>query len=125
MLPNTQVATYTGFMAGVAQRGTGNPYNVNGTLQIPNFSFASGTGPVLASFDGITLSGTIGKPPGTTGPSSSLVGTLSGGGVSGPLNGSIFSSPSDPAKYIAGAFGLKGSVGGTPYAAGGIFATQR
>ncbi len=45
MLPNTQVATYNGGMAGVAQRGTGNPYAAIGNMSII-YNFGRGAGAV-------------------------------------------------------------------------------
>jgi hypothetical protein len=122
MLPNTQIATYNGGMAGVAQRGTGTPYAAIGNMSIL-YNFGRGAGAVTGSFDTMAFSGAITNTPGTANVTGSI--QMTGGpSVSGPLTGSFFSSPTDPAKYIAGAFGLKGTVSGTPYAAGGIFATQ-
>jgi hypothetical protein len=123
MLPNTQIATYNGGMAGVAQRGTGTPYAANGSMSIL-FNFGRGTGAVSGTFDTMAFSGAITNTPGTPNVTGSI--QMTGGpSVSGPVTGSFFSSPTDPAKYISGAFGVKGNVSGTPYAAGGIFATQR
>jgi hypothetical protein len=123
MLPNTQSATYTGFMAGMAQLGSNNAYFATGDMTI-NWSFNRGAGSVGGTFDNKAYSGALAITPGTPNVSGQI--QMTGGpSVSGPLTGSFFSSPTDPAKYIAGAFGVKGTVSGTPYAAGGVFATQR
>jgi hypothetical protein len=123
MLPNTQSATYTGFMAGMAQLRSNNAYFATGDMTI-NWSFNRGAGSVGGTFDNKAYSGALAITPGTPNVSGQI--QMTGGpSVSGPLTGSFFSSPTDPAKYIAGAFGVKGTVSGTPYAAGGVFATQR
>ena len=125
MLPNTQSATYTGFMAGMAQLGTNNPYFATGDMTI-NWSYNRGSGSVVGTWDNKAYSGNLQVAPGP--PSANVTGSINltaSPSVSGPLTGSFSSSPTDPAKYIAGAFGVSGNVSGTPYKAGGIFATQR
>ena len=125
MLPNTSSATYTGFMAGMAQLGTNNPYFATGDMTI-NWSYNRGSGSVVGTWDNKAYSGNLQVAPGP--PSANVTGSINltaSPSVSGPLTGSFFSSPTDPAKYIAGAFGVSGNVSGTPYKAGGIFATQR
>ena len=52
-----------------------------------------------------------------------FTGTFSGGGRSGNLSGAFFASPTDAAKYQAGAFTI--GTNSTPYKAAGVFAGQR
>ena len=52
-----------------------------------------------------------------------FTGNFSGGGRSGNLSGAFFSSPTDAAKYQAGAFTI--GANSTPYKAAGVFAGQR
>jgi hypothetical protein len=99
-------------MAGMAQLGSNNAYFATGDMTI-NWSFNRGAGSVGGTFDNKAYSGALAITPGTPNVSGQI--QMTGGpSVSGPLTGSFFSSPTDPAKYIAGAFGVKGTVSGTP-----------
>jgi hypothetical protein len=100
MLPNTQSATYSGFMYGRVQRGVAAPYMASGPMQF-NWNFGRGSGAISASFDGMSLSGAATNTPGTANITGSIQ-TVTGPSVSGPIAGSFFSSPTDPAKYLGG-----------------------
>jgi hypothetical protein len=116
-LPQTGGAIYSGFMAGFASN--------NGTAPPPGsyqnvWNFASRTGTVTANFDGAAFNGNtamIGNSARFNTPAA-ITGT---GGRNLTLDGAFFTSPSDPAKYQAGSFAVKGSN----YTAGGVFAGQR
>jgi hypothetical protein len=85
----------------------------NGTATITNFD-VTGTG-------GITISGAINAPltaPANFGGVNTLTGTP---GFTGSVNGSIFSSPTDPVAGVGGNF----SISGTNYQAAGTFAAQK
>jgi hypothetical protein len=116
-LPNTQSATYSGFMYGNVLNN-GSLYNAGGSMNVV-WNYASRAGGVTANFDGMNLSGAVAAVGNTANVQGSIQSVT--GGVSGPLTGSFFAGGGDPSKYLAGSFGLKG----TNYTAGGIFATQR
>jgi len=124
-LPTMGSATYTGFMAGVAQRGSNAPYVASGSYQnVWNFQY--GRGAFTGSFDGRGYSGTTRGTGGTT-----FAGTFNstGGGYqrSGGLSGGFFSAPGDvagrPPAYQAGTFSIGNAR--SYYQATGIFAGQR
>ncbi len=71
---------------------------------------------MAGSYSGAThATGNTGSP--------TFAGTFHGGSRSGSLNGSFFSSPTDPAAYQAGTFSIGNSH--SYYRATGIFAGQR
>jgi len=116
-MPMTGSATYTGGMFGTVMHGTNAPTTASGTIQF-GVNFASPqTITINANFDNVSYSGLGGIVRGT----SNVFGSISGGGNSGSVPGSFFAGGGDPAKYLGGAFGIKG----TNYLAGGIYATQR
>jgi hypothetical protein len=118
-LPQTGIATYSGFMAGFAQNGSNGPYPASGIYR-NDWNFASRSGAFTGSFDGRGYSGT------TQGTGTTFAGTFtstSGHHRSGSLNGGFFSSPTDAAAYQAGTFSI-GSAR-SRYQATGIFAGQR
>jgi hypothetical protein len=115
-LPNTGMATYSGHAAGFVANGNAT-YFAAGTFN-QTWNFASQTGSVtINNFDGATYSGNTALQSGTV----NFTGPLSGAGRTGQINGSFFSSSSNPVAGQAGSF----SVTGTGYKAGGIFAGQR
>jgi FecR protein len=118
-LPQTGIATYSGFMAGFAQNGSNGPYPASGIYR-NEWNFQYGRGAFTGSFDGRGYSGTTQGTGGTT-----FAGTFTSTGGhhrSGSLSGGFFSSPTDAAAYQAGTF----SIGGhhSRYQASGIFAAQ-
>ena len=118
-------ATYTGFMAGVAQKGTNAPYAAAGNYQNV-WNFQTGRGAFTGSFDGRGYNGTIQGTGGTT-----FAGAFNsnGGGHhrSGSLSGGFFAAPTDaagrPPSYQAGMFSIGNNR--SYYQATGIFAGQR
>jgi hypothetical protein len=124
-LPTMGSATYTGFMAGVAQKGTNAPYAAAGSYQNV-WDFQRGRGAFTGNFDGRGYSGTIRGTGGTT-----FAGAFNstGGGYqrSGGLSGGFFSAPGDvagrPPAYQAGTFSIGNAR--SYYQATGIFAGQR
>jgi hypothetical protein len=120
VLPNTQVASFSGGMWGQAQNAGGSIRNVTGTFGINNYSFAGGSGQWVSSFDGRnyqgTVSGASGSPifsgsnipttPGSTPATMSVNGSfMTGSGAGGSVVG------------VAGQF----AAGGSGYVASGVF----
>ena len=120
-LPNTQKITYDGFMYGSVQNGA-NSRMASGPWSL-NWDMSRSAGTIRATYDGMNISGAAALTPGTANITGSMQST-SGGSVSGPLSGAFFSSPSNPANYVAGTYGLTGTKGGSTYLSGGIFAAQ-
>src|SRR5258706_14273809 len=99
-MPQTGSATYTGSMMGNVWNN-GNTHSATGSYS-SSWGFASRAGSFNASFDGTSYSGSAAAAPGSGG--TTFTGTFAGGGRSGNLSGAFFTSPSDMAKYQAGAF---------------------
>jgi hypothetical protein len=118
-MPQTGSATYTGSMMGGVWNN-GSTYNATGSYS-STWGFANRAGSFNASFDGTSYAGSAAATQGSGG--TSFTGTFSGGGRSGNLSGAFFTSPTDAAKYQAGAFTI--GTNGTPYKAAGAFAGQR
>jgi hypothetical protein len=118
-MPQTGSATYTGSMMGNVWNN-GSTYNATGSYN-STWGFASRAGSFNASFDGTSYSGTAAATTGSGG--TSFTGSFSGGGRSGNLSGAFFASPTDPAKYQAGAFTI--GANSPTYKAAGVFAGQR
>ncbi|MFZ5784739.1 MAG: FecR domain-containing protein [Pseudomonadota bacterium] len=117
-LPNTGVATYVGHAIGNVQNGV-NAYVAAGSYT-NTWNFATQSGAVtIGNFDGATLSGTTNLITGA--PASQFTGSVAGGGRTGSLNGSFFSSPTAPAQGQGGSF----NINGPNYKAGGTFAAQK
>jgi hypothetical protein len=124
-LPTMGIATYSGFMTGIAQKGSNDPYLATGSYQ-NRWDFQYGRGAFTGSFDNRGYSGTTRGTGGTT-----FAGTFNstGGGHhrSGSLNGGFFSAPTDTAghapAYQAGTFSIGNAR--SYYQATGIFAGQR
>lgn len=119
-LPTTGSATYSGFMAGMAQQGSNAAYAAAGTYQNV-WNFQRRNGAFSGTFDGRSYSG-LTYATGRSG-SPTFSGNFYGGYRSGTLNGSFFASPTDQAKYQAGTFAIGGN--NSYYRASGIFAGQR
>jgi hypothetical protein len=124
-LPMTGSATYTGFMTGIAQKGSNPQYTATGSYN-NDWNFRYGRGAFTGNFDGRNYSGMTYGTGGTT-----FAGNFNstGGGFrrSGGLNGGFFSAPTDtagrPPAYQAGAFSIGNAR--SYYQATGIFAGQR
>ncbi len=124
-LPTIGSATYTGFMAGVAQRGSSAPYTAAGSYQNA-WNFQTGRGAFTGNFDGKNYSGMTQGIGGTN-----FAGNFNstGGGYRrfGALSGGFFSAPTDtaghPPAYQAGTFSIGNAR--SYYQATGIFAGQR
>jgi hypothetical protein len=118
-LPQTGMATYSGFMAGFASNnGQINP--ASGTYQNV-WNFQNRTGVFNGSFDGRSYSGMTQATAGSGG--TAFNGTFSGGSRSGSLNGAFFASPRDAAAYQAGTFSIGSNR--SAYQAAGVFGGQR
>ena len=118
-MPQTGSATYNGSMMGNVWNN-GNTYGATGSYS-STWGFATRAGSFNASFDGTSYAGSAAATQGSGG--TAFTGTLSGAGRSGNLSGAFFASPTDAAKYQAGAFTI-GSNSST-YKAAGAFAGQR
>jgi len=119
LMPQTGTATYNGSMMGNVSNN-GSTYSATGSYS-SSWGFASRAGSFNASFDGTNYSGSASAVGGSAG--TTFTGTFSGGGRSGNLSGAFFASPTDAAKYQAGAFSI--GTNSTPYKAAGVFAGQR
>jgi hypothetical protein len=119
-LPQTGIATYSGFMAGFASNNGQITAPPPGTYQNV-WNFQNRTGVFNGSFDGRSYSGMTQATAGSGGLA--FNGNFSGGSRSGSLNGAFFASPSNPAAYQAGTFSIGSSRSG--YQASGIFAGQQ
>jgi hypothetical protein len=119
-MPQSGGATYSGGMVGnVNNRGAA--YIASGSYQM-DWNFGRRTGNLNASFDGTNYRGGAAAIPGSGG--TNFAGGFTGGrGRVGTLNGSFFTSPTDVAKYQAGAFSIGNNS--SSYKASGIFAGQR
>lgn len=116
-LPRTGTATYIGHAVGNVVNGA-DAYVAAGSYN-NSWNFASQTGQVrISNFDGTTYTGTTALKQGTV----NFTGAIGGGSRSGTLNGSFFSSPTDPIKGQGGNFAVTGPAN---YKAGGIFAGQK
>ncbi|WP_428673495.1 FecR domain-containing protein [Reyranella sp.] len=120
LMPQTGSATYTGSMMGNVSNNGSTPYSATGSYS-STWGFASRAGSFNASFDGTSYSGSAKASAGSGG--TSFTGNFSGGGRSGNLSGAFFASPTDAAKYQAGAFTIGTNT--TNYKAAGVFAGQR
>jgi hypothetical protein len=118
-MPQTGSATYNGSMMGNVWNN-GSLYNATGSYS-STWSFGSRAGSFNASFDGTSYAGSAAATHGSGG--TSFTGSFSGGGRSGNLSGAFFTSPTDAAKYQAGAFTI--GARSTTYKAAGTFAGQR
>jgi len=118
-MPQTGSATYNGSMMGNVWNN-GSLYNATGSYN-STWSFGSRAGSFNASFDGTSYAGSAAATQGSGG--TSFTGAFSGGGRSGSLSGAFFTSPTDAAKYQAGAFTI--GANSTTYKAAGTFAGQR
>ncbi|MCW5733668.1 MAG: FecR domain-containing protein [Enhydrobacter sp.] len=118
-MPQTGSATYNGSMMGNVWNN-GSQYSATGSYN-SSWGFASRAGSFNASFDGTSYSGSASATPGSGG--TSFTGSFSGGGRTGNLSGAFFASPTDPAKYQAGAFTI--GANSATYKAAGVFAGQR
>jgi hypothetical protein len=118
-MPQTGSATYNGSMMGNVWNN-GSSYGATGSYS-STWGFATRAGSFNASFDGTSYSGSASATPGSGG--TSFTGSFSGGGRSGSLSGAFFSSPTDAAKYQAGAFAI--GADSSTYKAAGVFAGQR
>ncbi len=117
-LPQTGMATYSGFMAGFASNN-GQISAASGTYQNV-WNFQNRTGAFNGSFDGRSYSGMTQATAGSGG--TGFNGNFSGGNRSGSLNGAFFASPRDAAAYQAGTFSIGSSRSG--YQAAGVFGGQ-
>jgi hypothetical protein len=118
-MPQTGSATYNGSMMGNVWN-QGSQYSATGSYS-SSWGFATRAGSFNASFDGTSYAGSASAGSGSGG--TSFTGSFSGGGRSGNLSGAFFSSPTDAAKYQAGAFTI--GANNTTYKAAGAFAGQR
>lgn len=118
-MPQTGSATYTGSMMGNVWNN-GSTYSATGSYS-STWGFASRAGSFNASFDGRSYTGSAAATQGSGG--TSFTGSFSGGGQSGSLSGAFFASPTDAAKYQAGAFTI--GANSSTYKAAGVFAGQR
>jgi hypothetical protein len=117
-------ATYNGHMVGNVLNN-GSAYIAAGSYT-NQWSFGARSGIATITFDGARYGGgiTANTVLNGGGPTFQTTAPLPSSGVTGrslTLNGSFFASPSDPAKYQAGSFGVTGAA----YKAGGIFAGQK
>ena len=94
------------------------PYLASGSYQNAR-NLQTRTGAFNGSFDGGYSARR--RPPAAR--AATFGGNFSGGDRAGSLNGAFFASPSDAAKYQAGAFSIGNNSSG--YRASGIFAGQR
>lgn len=118
-MPQTGSATYNGSMAGNVWNN-GRTYEKIGSYS-STWGFATRAGTFNAQFDGTSYSGSAAAVAGSGG--TSFAGSFSGGGKSGSLSGAFFTSPTDAAKYQAGAFTI--GANSNTYKATGVFAGQR
>ena len=118
-LPQTGIATYAGFMAGIASAG-GVTRAATGSFS-NTWNFGTRSGVFTGSFDGRGYAGTTQATPGSNG--SAFTGSFSGGSRTGALTGAFMAAPGDPAAYQAGTFAIGGGRSG--YRASGVFAGQR
>ncbi len=138
-IPLTGTATYNGHAIATVSWGSGtvNSGAVSRYIAAGNYTqtwnFASANGnAMISNFDrggapgaaGLTMSGAISAPGGIS-DQRHFQGSVAGGGVSGPLAGSFFRSPTDAVAGVGGSFLVSGTVGGKAYGAGGTFAAQR
>jgi hypothetical protein len=115
-MPTTGSATYNGAMTGLV-RDHGSYRAGTGDFQL-NWNFANRGGNFAGGFDGRNFNGTM--HAGAASPQS-YSGTVSGSGVSGPVNGAFAQSSTDPVAYTLGNF----SLNGPRYKASGVYAGQR
>jgi hypothetical protein len=118
-MPQTGSATYNGSMMGNVWN-SGGMYSATGSYS-STWSFGSRAGSFNASFDGTSYAGSAAATQGSGG--TSFTGSFSGGGRTGNLSGAFFTSPTDAAKYQAGAFTI--GSGSSTYNAAGVFAGSR
>jgi hypothetical protein len=117
VLPNTQVASFSGGMWGQAQNAGGSIRNVTGTFGINNYSFSAGSGQWVSAFDGRNYSGTVtGTPSGANFSSNTITGT---GSATMAVNGSFMtgSGAGGSVVGVAGQF----AAGAPGYVASGVF----
>jgi hypothetical protein len=115
-LPNRGTATYSGSAIANVSNG-GNSYTAAGGYS-NSWNFGTQRGQVtISNLDGATYTGTTSLQNNTV----NFNGGLSGAGRTGSLNGSFFSSPTNPVAGQGGNF----NVTGPAYTAGGTFAAQK
>ena len=111
-IPLTGTARFGGHAIGSVQNGT-NRYVAVGSFDAAwNFGTKSGL-LSLSNFDSLNLTGTASSTNGRE-----FSGSLTGGTVTGSLDGSFFSEGADPTRYMGGQF----SLSDTGYSAAGTFA---